>query len=289
MIDYYQILGISRQAGDKEIKSAFKKLAFRYHPDRNPGNVAAEENFKQINEAYQVLSDANDKLLYDLKLSGHYASPPVCQTYAQPQYEYRQPYTQAEPSPYARPQYTYNRGQALKIYIAGTLVMIIIAVFGYSLYSFMNHRTARTRYTEALSYIEGNQIYGAMAKLDQALEFDPEYAEAYLKRGELQLTMGRNYMYAYPDFDKAIRFAETPLPEMYFFRALSLYDMGEYQKVIRDCKQASREHTLKGPAIFLQAAAKKSLQDTTGACLDWQQALELGLQDSADSLRMYCR
>ncbi len=63
--DYYQILGVSRNADEKEIKSAFRKLARKYHPDVNPGDKAAEEKFKQINEAYQVLSDPEKRAAYD--------------------------------------------------------------------------------------------------------------------------------------------------------------------------------------------------------------------------------
>lgn len=287
MTDYYQTLGVSRQAGEKEIKSAFKKLAFQYHPDRNPGNIAAEEKFKQINEAYQVLSDVNGKLIYDLKLSGQYTPPPVYQTYTPPQH--RPTYAQGESRAYARPQYTYNSAQAGKVYLIGMLVLLIMGALGYSLYTFMNHRTARIRYAEALAYIDQDHTYAAIAKLDEALYFDPEYAEAYLKRGQLQISIGRSYLHAYADFDRAIRFAETPVPEMYFFRALSLYSMGEYGKVIADCKIASSEQALKGPAVFLQAAARKVLQDTTGACHEWEQAYKLGVKEAADSLHLYCR
>ena len=57
MADYYGLLGIERDADDKAIKSAYRKLALRYHPDRNPGDDTAVERFKEINEAYAVLSD----------------------------------------------------------------------------------------------------------------------------------------------------------------------------------------------------------------------------------------
>ena len=62
--DYYELLGIPRQASEDEIKRAFRKLAFQYHPDRNR-NPEAEDRFKEINEAYQVLSDPDKKLSYD--------------------------------------------------------------------------------------------------------------------------------------------------------------------------------------------------------------------------------
>ena len=63
--DYYEVLGVSRDASDQELKSAYRKLALKYHPDRNPGDHAAEEKFKQASEAYQVLCDADKRAAYD--------------------------------------------------------------------------------------------------------------------------------------------------------------------------------------------------------------------------------
>ena len=55
--DYYEILGVSKNATADEIKKAYRKVAMQYHPDRNPGDKSAEENFKEAAEAYEVLSD----------------------------------------------------------------------------------------------------------------------------------------------------------------------------------------------------------------------------------------
>ena len=63
--DYYEVLGVSRDASDQDLKSAYRKLAMKYHPDRNPGDHAAEEKFKQASEAYQVLTDADKRAAYD--------------------------------------------------------------------------------------------------------------------------------------------------------------------------------------------------------------------------------
>jgi molecular chaperone DnaJ len=63
--DYYEVLSVERTASDQELKSAYRKLAMQYHPDRNPDDPAAEEKFKQASEAYQVLSDPDKRAAYD--------------------------------------------------------------------------------------------------------------------------------------------------------------------------------------------------------------------------------
>jgi len=63
--DYYEVLGVNRDASDEEIKKAYRKLAMKHHPDRNPDNPKSEEHFKEAKEAYEILSDANKRAAYD--------------------------------------------------------------------------------------------------------------------------------------------------------------------------------------------------------------------------------
>ena len=66
--DYYELLEVSRDANGDEIKKSYRRLAMKYHPDRNPGNKEAEAKFKEINEAYDVLKDEQKRAAYDLSL-----------------------------------------------------------------------------------------------------------------------------------------------------------------------------------------------------------------------------
>jgi molecular chaperone DnaJ len=72
--DYYEVLGMSRNASDEEIKKAYRKLALKFHPDKNAGDKSAEEKFKEIGEAYEALSDPQKRAAYDQ--FGHAAFDP---------------------------------------------------------------------------------------------------------------------------------------------------------------------------------------------------------------------
>ncbi len=72
--DYYEVLGVSRNASEADLKAAYRKLAMQHHPDRNPGDKACEQRFKEINEAYDVLKDAEKRAAYDR--FGHAAFEP---------------------------------------------------------------------------------------------------------------------------------------------------------------------------------------------------------------------
>lgn len=99
MTNYYHVLGLNESATPLEIKTAFKKLALKYHPDKHPDRPEMEEKFKEINQAHQILSDPYEKARFDLKLKYRqftndapgYTAPPSARTHAA--YRYRRAYT----------------------------------------------------------------------------------------------------------------------------------------------------------------------------------------------------
>ncbi|MCR4952991.1 MAG: DnaJ domain-containing protein [Treponema sp.] len=97
MKNYYEILGVSKTATADEIKKAYRTLAFKYHPDRNPGDAAAEERFKEINAAYEVLGDESKRRNYDLTGQTDYSSSySGAQNSRQYQYTYSSPFGDEE-------------------------------------------------------------------------------------------------------------------------------------------------------------------------------------------------
>ena len=83
--DYYKLLGVERGASEKEIKAAYRRLAQQFHPDKNPGDKRAEEKFKDINEAYEVLGDPQKRAKYDRLGASReiYPSPAIMQLASQ--------------------------------------------------------------------------------------------------------------------------------------------------------------------------------------------------------------
>ena len=95
MSNYYEILGVSKNATADEIKKAYRTLAFKYHPDRNQGNAEAEEKFKQISAAYDVLGDESKRRNYDL--GGYSAENAYSNSSTQQQYQRQYQYTYSNP------------------------------------------------------------------------------------------------------------------------------------------------------------------------------------------------
>lgn len=130
MSDYYETLGVSREASAEQIKKAFRERAFEHHPDRNPDNPASEEKFKKINEAYSVLGDAEKKVRYDL---GGYTSESFRQNRQNTENPYGQYTWTYTTNARESAQYTYNKRDLFEMLLKSILTFVVgILLFRFS-------------------------------------------------------------------------------------------------------------------------------------------------------------
>ncbi len=198
---FYEILGVSRNATEADIKKAFKELAKKYHPDKHPGEVFYEEHFKKINAAYQTLSDPQARKVYDLRLFYSQNTPPPQNkqsTNQQQQNTYQRQQTYAQPN-YQRPntnnQKTRSAAEQKKlntyyIYIAIGAIVFILACSWF--YNFMNEYTSREYFTAGLKEeLKGNDIQ-AMNYYSASLEKNMSNPEVNEKMGDIYTKLSQN-------------------------------------------------------------------------------------------------
>lgn len=176
MIDYYQILGVHSQASAQEIRQAYRKLAIRYHPDKNPGSSWAEERFKQIEEAHRVLSKAESRRQYDyLRLFSQQQQLNASaerQAYPDPRRRaaaYRRPV--AKPFPNARQAVTSRENLIATAWAFGIVFFIIALTFGVQRYqTYQKQQEASRQEQLAASMFNQAEEYMAAGNFNMAYE-----------------------------------------------------------------------------------------------------------------------
>ena len=217
MQDYYSILKVSKDASENDIRKAYKKLAFVYHPDRNP-DPNAEEEFKLLNEAYQTLSNPQKKASYDANLlyKEFYKSRPTT-TYSSP--ENRKPYT----GPHKRPNYAKRRTKyiideqyfRIQKIILGIFILLIGTAFGsYQLKMYFRDQAEiealilENKMIDSLhTELNNRHIDQALVMVFRFIEENPLNYRFYEKKDSvLQLVEERaERMYQLKDFEESAR------------------------------------------------------------------------------------
>jgi len=211
--DYYKILEVSRKATTEEIKEAYHRLAREYHPDLHPGNPTAEERFKQICEAYEVLSDLVLRTQYDQGFD--------------PNRSERQKAAMS-------PQDFYVRGV----------------------------EKALTR-----------DYQGAVADYSQAIDLEPHFVEAYLKRGATRYQLGDDRR-VLEDCNQALKINPN-LPEAYYYQGRARYRLGYTQAALEAYTQAIRVEPNYAQAYYHRGLANNDLKELTLAVEDLRKAAAL--------------
>lgn len=183
MTNYYVILGISNSATPEEIKAAFKKLAIQFHPDKHAGDIDMEERFKEINHAYQVLSNPYEKARHDLQLNfgfqqqtyqSYYSSPTASEAYRPPRPAYARP-------PYKRRAVNYRENWVATGYaFAFTLVVALLVVMVVGIKSYLDElsreqlmASRRATFVEIKGDYRAGNVDVALQKLNNLGSFFP--------------------------------------------------------------------------------------------------------------------
>ncbi len=224
--NYYSTLGVSRNATSKEIKIAFRRLARQYHPDLNPNDPISAEKFKQISQAYDVLSDTAKRRRYDR----HVSSP-------------RNQATTTQRTRSKSTHYYSTPRTAQEYYHRGTL------------------RTQQKEYRQAIE------------DYTKAIELDPKFIDAYLKRCEMRYKMGDNQGV----LDDCYRiFGINPnIAKAHYYQGRARYSLGYTQPAIESYNLAIAQDNNYPQAYYYRGIAYKEILAISSAVNDLNRAAEL--------------
>jgi curved DNA-binding protein CbpA len=211
--DYYKILQVSPNATVEAIKVAFRHLARQYHPDLNPDDPVAAEQFKLISQAYEVLSDSNRRRRYDRELDGH------------------------------QPQLTKQT------------------------------ETAQNFYVKGIQQAQAKQYEQAIDSYTKAIEIEPSFIEAYLKRCEIRYKLGDNQG-VLQDCSKIIKVDPT-VAKAYYYQGRARYRLGYTQSAIKAYTEALDRETNYAQAYYYRGLAYQELKENSPALANLQTAAEL--------------
>ena len=298
MADYYDILGVESTASAQEIRDAYKTMAKKYHPDKNVDNPYAEEVFKRINTAYQVLSDQQKRYQYDQ--SQIYQTVATTATssetnYYRPNNTGQAPYRNTTRQSYKtrriyRPKSKYRYAHIPKrvrrnLNILAGVVGLGVLIFGFYIYDASRYYAARHRYQQAVKYMQEKDYYLAIKNLHEAVAFNPALVEAHLLIGKINDSVYKQPEIAYINYSRAIRYSETPTAEMYYQRGLYAFDAEKYQWAAEDFSQVEVMNPQKAEAYYYRGLAYWGFLDRHRfpeinrlACEDFAKAYQLGYQ-----------
>ena len=211
--DYYEILQVKRNATVEEIKDAYRRMARKHHPDLHPGNPAAEERFKEICEAYEVLSDSVQRSQYDQRLD------PISREFSKP-------------------------GKSHQDY-----------------------------YVRAVAKALEKDYQGAVEDYTKAIELNPHFVEAYIKRGATLYKMG-NARGALKDCSQALRINPNS-SKAYYYQGRARYRLGYTQAAIEAYTQAIAKESDFAQAYYHRGLANNDLKELANAAEDLQKAAQL--------------
>ena len=224
--NYYLTLGVSPKATIKEIKLAFRRLARQYHPDLNPNDPVSAEKFKQISQAYDILSDSTKRRRYDRRIPDE------------------KPKTAQRPTTYSRARRKTVQPQTAQ--------------------DFYNRGTLRT---------QTKDYQGAIEDYTKAIQLDPKFIDAYLKRCEMRYKLGDNQ--GVLDDCYQIFSIDSKVAKAHYYQGRARYSLGYTEPAIESYSLAIAQDKHYPQAYYYRGIAYKELQVAKSAVQDLNQAAEL--------------
>jgi len=225
--NYYNILEISISATQKEIKTAYRKLAKKYHPDKNPNDPKQERIFKRVNTAYQILSDLNKKLKYDnyIKYGGATYSSGSSETF----------YTNYEKE---KPKiWKFNMGTLMygKIFVICLIAVVLLTPV--SLFYF----SSKHYYNQGLTALREQDYFSALYYFDRAIvSFGAKGTEAAIESAKLELYIRHNFKDVIEYCNAGFKHAEKKvnISKLYFLRARAFLELKDFGKAKEDLEKS---------------------------------------------------
>jgi curved DNA-binding protein CbpA len=292
--NYYQILGVSQSASLQEIKTAYKSLAMKYHPDRNPDNPQAEEQFKKINEIYQTLSDEYKRMTYDYLLlyqsqnSIQFTNP---QSTAQP---YSTPYNPAYQNSYSaqnndEPAQDISINTKRNILIFTFVSLILICISAVLLYRISKQMHEKRVLNQAQQYLEEGDKLKALKNLNEILSQKPNQQLPLKMRASIHLEY-QNYWQAIEDYTRLIDTLNTKDSSLYFNRGKACFYLNQYQAAKSDFDQAISLDGSQNIYFLYRSVAKKRMNPSLESiCKDWEKGKKATKNMYFEEMQEFCR
>ncbi|MGK7393238.1 MAG: DnaJ domain-containing protein [Candidatus Cyclobacteriaceae bacterium M3_2C_046] len=204
MSNYYEILGVDKNASLGEIKNAYRKLAKKFHPDKNANDPDSEERFKLVSQAYNTLADPYKRQLYNLRFSDDHVHQ-VYQHYYQ-QYRYRQSFRQAFKSRY----YQQNRNYSPRTYLLGIFFVIGMFLFVFFVNYYLVRTSSKNLYLQGYEQYANQNFIPALVSLDESIQlFGTRNAESSHLAAEILINHLERFDLAQEYLEKGLLYAES--------------------------------------------------------------------------------
>lgn len=226
-LDYYKILGVTKNASLEEIKRAYKRLAIKYHPDKNNGDELSTEIFKSIKEAYEILSDVEKRNKYDTR-----HTQPANNVKDNPKQEN---YRRKRPEPKG-----INNKKASIIAFAFVALFAIIIAF---VYPYMNIWASNDKLEKAEKMVQNENWTEAYVYCSAAIEQWDENGKAYLLRAQIESGIYSRYKDALVDFNQSFSYLpkDSIQGRHYYMRAKCYHELGRLAEACNDLQTSLRK------------------------------------------------